>query len=224
MVRKWSYLNPELTPVSTSTYRLVEQKYVFKVFRQTTRFKKSVIFPTVFFRKKDSIRKRKTNWLTLTSILFQWSQTYLKYRHIIRFHQNSSLLPVSFCTPNVDVLLKRSKNIDTVPWNSAAMTAKSVKVFQKFSLDGKYLHNPLGFSRPTSVFTKILPPTELPEYLSPNFTSYDNTLTPNVIKSLTYHEAFIYSSVNQIQHKQLFSFLVLYYQCNIHLSLLLIFN
>ena len=47
--------------MSTRAYRVVEQKYIFKVFRQTTRFKKSVIFPTVFFRKKDSTRKRKTN-------------------------------------------------------------------------------------------------------------------------------------------------------------------
>lgn len=35
--------------------------YTFKVFRLTTRFKKYKRYKTTFLRKKDKLRKRKTN-------------------------------------------------------------------------------------------------------------------------------------------------------------------
>jgi len=66
------------------------------------------MYETIFVRKQDSSRKRKTSWLTLLSICAQWALQYIKYKQYLRFFQNISLTNTLYTIPNAVVLRKKS--------------------------------------------------------------------------------------------------------------------
>ena len=209
MVRKWSYLNSSNTFDLLKPCNSVSLKYTFKVFRTTTRFKKYILHPTVFFRKKDSIRKRRSNWLNLNSILIKWSLNYLKLKQLYRFHQNYALLPISRLSLNLSTVLKRSNNIDITPWNSLAL----VKKF-------KYFKNPLLFSRKSWILTNDLAEHNNAEYFSSSLFQFEDSIN----SQLTLKKLQIYSSTYlmlvQTQTSHTLQFLINFYKINILISLL----
>ena len=215
MVRKWSYLENPTKLSSQLTLNTVKKKHIFKVFRRTTRFKKSMIFPTVFYRRKDSTRKRKTNWLYLNAILFRWSSTYLKYKHLVRFYQNVSMFPTQACSPNIEVLIKRASNVDVVPWNSFTLTRKLGSILHKSSRNA----NPLKFSRLTYMSTFNLTDLATSAYLPSTLLTYESILTPVLNKKTSGLENYIYLNIQHNQILILNTLLITIYKCNIHLTL-----
>jgi hypothetical protein len=157
----------------------MEKRYSFKVFRKTTRFKRYIIFPTLFRRKLDSKRKRKTNWLTLNIILVTWSRFYLKYRQFTRFYQSLKTFNIMAYSPNVGVLHKRSQGIDNAPINSLSLSRKLVKYFNSFNYNNNQLINPLKSSQYTAVLTQNTQLLKLGNYSSPSFIDHDSLLYEN---------------------------------------------
>jgi hypothetical protein len=214
MVRKWSYLsNPDDSLFSTG-FRPVKTKYVFKVFRQTTRFKKFILFPTVFFRKKDSIRKRKTNWLTLSTLIVNWAKIYSKYRSIIRFHQNLVISQTLLVAPEISLILKRAKHADVMAWNSSALTSKGTNYLKNFEKQTYFFKPALKFSKVTNVYVSTPPRTESNSYLSPSFQKLETVLYQNNILPDTGG-----MNMGAVQTNQIYKLLTLVYRINVLLTL-----
>lgn len=203
MVRKWSYLNSLNILNSPESYKKVCLKYTFKVFRTTTRFKKYILYPTIFFRKKDSTRKRRNNWVNLNNILVTWSLNYLKIKQLYRFYQNYNVLPISRLSLNLSTVLKRSTNIDLIPWNSASLTRKFY-----------YSTNPLLFSRKSVILTQDLSEGTNSEYLSSNLIQFDSEITPQLDLQNLKNNYSLYTVLINTQLISTLQFLVLFYKIN----------
>lgn len=83
----------------------VDSKYVFKVFKATTRFKKFRRGLTKFTRKKYSRRKHRNNWFGITYLTVRWSVLVMKHRQFLRFYQSMSLFQFNSYSSTRDVFL-----------------------------------------------------------------------------------------------------------------------
>lgn len=215
MVRKWSYLDNSSSPLFKTGPSPIKSKYIFKVFRQTTRFKKFVLFPTMFFRKKDSTRKRKTNWLTLVTLFVSWAKTYAKYRSIIRFHQNLVITQTLLITPEINLLAKRAKHTDVIAWNSSALTIKSVNYLKNFEHQTYLAGRNLKFSKVTNIYVNSSLRVETNNYLTPSLQKIETALYQNNIPINSEG-----GDVMAVQSTQIYKLLTLVYKINILLTLL----
>lgn len=95
MVRKWSYLNVQLVDMNTSR-DIITRKYVFKVFRTSTKFRKYKLGLSVAVRKKYANRKHLTNWINLHYIIANWAVFYTKSKQFTRFSQLNNVFNWQF--------------------------------------------------------------------------------------------------------------------------------
>ena len=213
MVRKWSYLISTPALVTLNYYDNVTLKYVFKVFRKTTRFKKYILFPTVFFRKKDSIRKRRNNWINLTQILINWTVNYLKLKQLYKFFQNFLILPLSVLAPNLNMVLNRAKNNDFSSWNSWTLTKKFL-----FYLPLKFYYL-LYLSRPSAILTKTLDDNLKADYFSTNLITCESTITLTTNIAKTQLTNILYLHLIQTQLNHILQIILSFYKLNILFTL-----
>ena len=127
MVRKWSYLNINNNVLPMS--KLVESYnvYTFKVFRLTTRFKKYKRYKTTFLRKKDKLRKRKTNWFNILRIFSDWSTTYIRSRQLIRIYQSFFIVKYNCILYNLNFFNKLIINFKSPIYFNTSFLTKNYK-------------------------------------------------------------------------------------------------
>ena len=127
MVRKWSYLttNSNISPISelVAPYNV----YTFKVFRLTTRFKKYKRYKTTFLRKKDKLRKRKTNWCNILRIFADWSKIYIRSKQLIRIYQSFFIVKYNCILYNLNFFNKLIINFNTPIHFNTFFVTKSYK-------------------------------------------------------------------------------------------------
>jgi len=99
VVRKWSYIKNLDFKIIYPGLRPLKFKYKFKIFRNTTRFKKYNLNFTKFTRKLNFRIKRQTNLLTLSFIGTYWSYFFLKLKQIQRFFQSLGLISYKLYLP-----------------------------------------------------------------------------------------------------------------------------
>ena len=132
MVRKWSYINNKYsTPLEIKNLQLKEitflrpslnristgptaNRYNFKVFRKTTRFKKFKSGLVGIVRKVYAKRKRRTENYGNLFIARDWSLAYLKQRQIVRFVQSINLLPYESLSSDKEVFFKRLPYVENI--------------------------------------------------------------------------------------------------------------
>ncbi len=145
MVRKWSYLTMTAGGTVEKPLSAIAKCYSFKVFRMTTRFKKYQRYGTSFVRKQDSSRKRQTSWLTLLSILAQWSLQYIKYKQYLRYYQNSNLYRYQFVIPNIFVIQKKINLFSSqLSFITSTLTSQLLCTFQPNTENLYYRSNSLN--------------------------------------------------------------------------------
>lgn len=85
------------------------ENHSFKVFKKTTFFRKYSRGITSFVRRKNILRKRKTNNVILTFIASSWVRFYLRLRRICRYAQTKYVLRIAKSLSSVDALIQRGK-------------------------------------------------------------------------------------------------------------------
>lgn len=88
MIRQWSYIIKQDINKRNRLSKPIYNRYVFKVFRTTTNFRKYKLITTYFLRKKYVHRKHKTSWISITLLPILWSFKYIKFKQFLRFFQN----------------------------------------------------------------------------------------------------------------------------------------
>jgi hypothetical protein len=132
VVRKWSYINKrfnssleiknlylnEITFIRPSLDRIgtsrTANRYNFKVFRKTTRFKKFRSGLVGIVRKVYAKKKRRTENYGNLFIARDWSLAYLKQRQIVRFSQSLNLLPYESLSSDKEVFFKRLPYVENI--------------------------------------------------------------------------------------------------------------
>ena len=122
MVRKWSYLNVQTKQLLNSGDNLIfpdfrdkpvtglKKRHIFKVFRNTTRFKRWTVGITKVVRKKYIRRKHLTNFMNLNYITNSWVSFYLKQRNLTRFYQGLHSINNQFTSTEHNIVLKKALN------------------------------------------------------------------------------------------------------------------
>ena len=87
MVRRWSYIDNFNNFNFDKNLTRSVNKYNFKSFRKTTKFKRYAIGVTKFVRKSFLSRKMKTSYFNLILIAATWSKFYLKYKSKLKNYQ-----------------------------------------------------------------------------------------------------------------------------------------
>lgn len=120
MVRKWSYLGIDSVKLSQDGNNVVfidfrdkpvsglKKRHSFKVFRNTTRFKRWTVGITKIVRKKYIRRKHLTNFMNLNYITSCWVGFYLKQRNFTRFFQGLGLITNQFTSTEHSIVLKKA--------------------------------------------------------------------------------------------------------------------
>ena len=127
MVRKWSYLNTTDNVLPTSKLVASCNVYIFKVFRLTTRFKKYKRYKTTFLRKKDKLRKRKTNRFNILRIFADWSTIYIKSRQLIRIYQSFFIFKYNCILYNLNFFNKLILNFNKPIYFNTFFLTKNYK-------------------------------------------------------------------------------------------------
>lgn len=109
----------------------VFNKYRFKIFKTTTRFKKYKIGKTTHLVRRLPIQlKRKTSFISVSRITSNWALYYLKSKQLNRFTQNIELFTVCSSIASVNVFLKKFFLFQ--PNNGINLISCSHKIFKKF--------------------------------------------------------------------------------------------
>jgi hypothetical protein len=87
VIRKWSYININIPNLLNSVI-FFKNKYKFKVFRKTTKFRRFQVGKTKGLRKLPIVLNRRTDKLNISNITHKWLYFYLKAKQFIRFQQN----------------------------------------------------------------------------------------------------------------------------------------
>jgi hypothetical protein len=100
MVRKWSYIKNDtitssLTKINTLKHYNLINRFSFKIFRFTTRFKNFSIHKTSFIRRRVILWKRRTNYKNLVILSSMWAKPLLSYKNTQNFIQGKSMLPIT---------------------------------------------------------------------------------------------------------------------------------
>lgn len=107
MVRKWSYIKnlnlPQISPHQSLFFGL---KSNFKIFRSTTRFRKSSVGKSCLLTRKLNFRlHRRTSLSAFSTIGTAWARIFLAVRRPLRFLQNYRLLQVGIYATNSNLHL-----------------------------------------------------------------------------------------------------------------------
>jgi hypothetical protein len=94
--------------------RVTSNRYNFKVFRKTTRFKRFKSGLAGIVRRVYSVKKRRTENYGNLFIARDWVLFYLKQRQITRFTQSLNLLPYESLSADKEVFFKRLPYVDNV--------------------------------------------------------------------------------------------------------------
>jgi len=116
VVRKWSYINlnsfSEEKPLKDSQIKNLFSKYKFKIFKNTTRFKKYKIGKFTSLARKLPIQlKRRTSLITISKITNTWALQYLQSKQLNRFIQNFNLFSICGSIASTNVFKTKSKLI-----------------------------------------------------------------------------------------------------------------
>lgn len=132
MIRKWSYINTTYNSTSeiinlqlekansirpslnTLRTRQTSNRYNFKVFRKTTRFKKFKSGLAGIVRGVYAKKKRRTDNYGNLFIARDWALFYLKQRQIVRFTQSLNLLPYEALSADKEVFFKRLPYVENI--------------------------------------------------------------------------------------------------------------
>lgn len=112
MVRRWSYLNYKQNAVFDVSSKSLEtsiENHAFKVFKKTTFFRKYNKGIASFVRRKNILRKRKTNNIILNYITTKWVTFYLRARRLYRYIQSSFIFSIARAIASVDSFNSKSK-------------------------------------------------------------------------------------------------------------------
>ena len=130
MVRRWSYItNFDNFNVDKNLTRVIN-KYDFKAFRKTTKFKRYSIGVTKSVRKSFLSRKMKSSYFNLVLIASAWSKLYLKYKSKLKNYQliNLSIFALTSCFNNINT------NISILNFPSTHYRYKNQNIFLTFNL------------------------------------------------------------------------------------------
>jgi hypothetical protein len=135
MVRKWSYLNKNLTILKSSELVATYSAYIFKIFRLTTRFKKYKRYKTTFLRKKYRLRKRRTNWFSTLRIFANWAVYYNYSKYLIRTYQSIFLCQYNCVLYNLNFFHKLIPTYKNILYFNTYFCSKK---YQNFIRQGSY--------------------------------------------------------------------------------------
>jgi hypothetical protein len=97
MVRKWSYIINKLIYKNflisnTSPLLNLKYRFVFKIFKKTTRFKNfNTSYYSNFIRKVVMVNNRRTGWNTYSYVSILWVKNFLQYKKLVIFLQSKLL-------------------------------------------------------------------------------------------------------------------------------------
>lgn len=97
MVKKWSYLpNIKLDNVNIFSLKsnFLTKRHTFKVFKKTTRFKRHSTGLSTVVRLKTMKITRKTEKLTLSIFIYNWSKIYMRSKQFYRYYQAINLFNI----------------------------------------------------------------------------------------------------------------------------------
>lgn len=150
MVRKWSYLttNSSLNGLIPQGLNLpTKNRYNFKVFRNTTRFKRWSVGVTSIVRKRYMRRKHLSNLITLSHITNSWVSFYSKQRGLIRYYQGLKVIGTSFIVPEKKLVIRKLYDEGFVSSGLGALILspqpKSLRYYSTFIFTSK---NPYNFN------------------------------------------------------------------------------
>ena len=146
MVRRWSYLN---TNITSSSFNGVAKAHRFKVFRKSTKFKKFNRGLIDFVRRKNIKRKKYINYITLSYLSSDWSKNYLNQRSILRFSQSINAHNYSLDSLQPNILIKLSKKFTftngfhatSIPSKIALSTLNNLKLFNIYLQNTNFSRN-----------------------------------------------------------------------------------
>lgn len=148
MVRKWSYLTPITSPNLISDLGGMKRIHTFKVFKATTRFKKYNTGITKLVRRKNAIRKHKTNWLNFNFIIVKWVRFFIKYKQYVRFYQSLGLFSINV---NSSMPFFTKQYSDLVGFNGVFIYSTTRYIFNKYKGSVNYGINFTKYTRLTYV-------------------------------------------------------------------------
>ena len=112
MVRRWSYISTLRNAnfsLDSKSLGISLDNHTFKVFKKTTYFRKYNRGLTVFVRRKNILRKRKTNNIVLTFIASKWVSFYLRLRRIARYSQAKYTFRIANALSSIEAFTNKSK-------------------------------------------------------------------------------------------------------------------
>jgi hypothetical protein len=112
MVRRWSYLKLNVNGNFDRGSKSLDasfENHTFKVFKKTTFFRKYNRGIASFVRRKNILRKRKTNNVILTFIASKWVSFYLRLRRLCRYAQAKYSLPIANSLSSVEAFVQKSR-------------------------------------------------------------------------------------------------------------------
>ena len=113
MVRRWSYINinsSNFNLLRTNSHNCLSAYYNFKVFKKTTFFRKFNITLSLYLRKKNIRRKRHTNLINITHIVYTWIKSYTYLRKFARYTQLHGVLQFSRAISSWSLFQKNISN------------------------------------------------------------------------------------------------------------------
>lgn len=113
MIRKWSYININPTGLLKSVM-FFKNKYKFKIFRKTTKFRRFQIGKTRGLRKLPILLNRRTDKLNISYITYKWLYFYLKSKQIIRFQQNLFTAPYTIYSLSKNFFIKNFSSLNLI--------------------------------------------------------------------------------------------------------------
>ena len=120
MVKKWSYLsNLQLTNVNKFNLKAdaLIKRHTFKVFKKTTRFKRHSTGISTVVRLKTMKITRKTEKLSLSIFISQWSKIYMRSKQFYRYYQSIGLFNTvmpTFAPDSIKAILLKTNPVNNI--------------------------------------------------------------------------------------------------------------
>ena len=123
MVRKWSYLKSKNNQIDinivypSTSFRIIDKRHTFKVFRKTTRFKRYSTGLSTVVRLKTYKITRKTEKLTLACFINLWARVYMRSRQFYRYYQAVGLFSIvmpTFAPDSLKAILLKSSPVSNI--------------------------------------------------------------------------------------------------------------
>jgi hypothetical protein len=157
MMPEWSYINNFFFYKNVKT---TNQKFVFKVFRKNTRFKKYKQGNTFFTRKVPILQRRRLNLKPYFRVSLYWVRYNLKYKKVTSFFQNKLMYQYTSSYPQLNILTKNLNNkvinIGEYSINFVSLTNNILNFFFK-----KKTKRNLLLTSPSASFNELPTPKKL---------------------------------------------------------------